>query len=356
MTENIYYFTKKAKMAFVGNKDVDKTILLSLNDFDLSNVCQTNTYFRSLCSEDSFWRIKTYQRFGKYLKDVSQLEKYIFQYSFNSWKSYYISLIDFLEKKYLGYFVPMRNGSRKLIGKYEDYRNAALKREDIRKLNNAIDDNDKKLYENIRKFSGLIGLDHVLRKCDLDKFLDKELGKDMLNPSSILIEIINLPNNSENILAYFLNSKDRRIHPEYFDNELLKLTIFDEYYKGFEGQSFKMVLKDSRVDPNPLLDQIASNANINSDITNLVLKDPRIQLDNIQETITEYLENPNSVYLPSMLKVFEAFLEKGGQLSELEYIINNIENRDEGIIAYYGGFIEEQKNPLHQQIISKLFF
>ena len=139
-------------MAFTGNKDVDRAILLKLDDVDLSNICQTDKYFKSLCSEESFWRTKTLQRFGNYLGDVSSIEKYMIKYKFKTWKSYYVSLVDFLENKYLGYFVPSKGGSRKVIRKFEDFRTAALKRGDIRKLNDIIDKNDAMLIENIERF------------------------------------------------------------------------------------------------------------------------------------------------------------------------------------------------------------
>jgi hypothetical protein len=40
---------------FTGMKDVDLLILSKLEDFDLINICNTNSYLRKLCNED-FWQ------------------------------------------------------------------------------------------------------------------------------------------------------------------------------------------------------------------------------------------------------------------------------------------------------------
>lgn len=333
-------------MAFTGNKDIDRAILLKLDDVDLSNICQTDKYFKSLCSEESFWRTKTLQRFGNYLGDVSSIEKYMIKYKFKTWKSYYVSLVDFLEKKYLGYFIPYKGGGLKVIRKFEDFRNTSLKREDIKKLNKVIDENDSILMENIRNF--------IIDSKEFKNFMDNQLDKDLLNPSSVFIssfEENSIDEYYQNIFTYLLNSKDRRIHPEYFDNELLKkLVVYEDPYDE-EGKLFKMVLNDERVDPNSLLGEIAIDE-IPDDYIQLVLVDPRVKLDNIRNTIKENIED--EILSNGFLEIFEAFLKKGGSLSELEYMIKNIQNRNEEVIENYEKFIEEHKNVLEQQIISKL--
>jgi hypothetical protein len=49
-------------MTFTGIKDVDMSILMRLEDQDLTNICQVNTYLASLCN-DNFYRQRTYLKF-----------------------------------------------------------------------------------------------------------------------------------------------------------------------------------------------------------------------------------------------------------------------------------------------------
>ena len=46
------------KLNFTGNKDVDISILSSLNYRDVLNICQTSTYFVNLCKDVRVWRNK----------------------------------------------------------------------------------------------------------------------------------------------------------------------------------------------------------------------------------------------------------------------------------------------------------
>lgn len=86
---------------FTGNRDVDLMILTEIKDKDLANICHTNSYFRSLCRDEQFWIRKTYKRFGNFLGDVLIKENIK---NFNSWKAYYINLVDNIEKMYNNYF------------------------------------------------------------------------------------------------------------------------------------------------------------------------------------------------------------------------------------------------------------
>ena len=48
----------------LGVKDVDRKILLELDDRSLLNTCQVDTRYRRLCNSDEFWRIRYIQQYG----------------------------------------------------------------------------------------------------------------------------------------------------------------------------------------------------------------------------------------------------------------------------------------------------
>jgi hypothetical protein len=48
-----------------GMKDIDRQILLNLNDSDLTSVRLTNKYLKSLCDDEEFWKLRYIQNFGK---------------------------------------------------------------------------------------------------------------------------------------------------------------------------------------------------------------------------------------------------------------------------------------------------
>lgn len=328
-------------MAFTGNKDVDRTILLRLDDYDLANICKTNTYFGLLCSEELLWKTKTLQRFGPSLGDIEQIEKYRTKYKYKTWRSYYISLIDFLEKKYLGYFLVHESDIRQ--------------RGDITELNTIIDQNNEILFEKISFF--LFDMDEKdLDKQEFHTFMDRLLDKDLIDPNFIFIEMLRnfcCEKYFKDILEYLLNRQDRRIHPEYHHNDLLeKLAIYE--YDGetdeYEYELFGMVLRDHRIDPNVGLYRIVINTEIPDGFSSLILQDPRIRLNDIRETIEIYIKLSNDHYVNGLLQLFEAFLQKGGSLSELENIVEN-ESKDN--IVYYRAFIRNTKNNLYIERIRK---
>jgi len=89
---------------FTGNKDVDINILNELDDRDLINFCKTSKYIRTICNNDNFWRIRTFNKF----KDICKKEN-------QTWKEYYIyrltHIIYVLEKNGLKVEVSVdRNG------------------------------------------------------------------------------------------------------------------------------------------------------------------------------------------------------------------------------------------------------
>ena len=82
---------------FTGNKDVDTQIMQNLNDTDLAKVCSLNSYTRKLCLDENFWMNRTMARFGTIIP-IDELVK--FKNEFNTWKKYYLDLVNFLEYIY----------------------------------------------------------------------------------------------------------------------------------------------------------------------------------------------------------------------------------------------------------------
>ena len=85
-------------MSFTRIKDVDLEILSKMNDRELGRICSTDIYFRNLCKNENFWRNRTIKRFTKYFGN--KLNYYFQESQSPTWREYYISVVDFLEKVY----------------------------------------------------------------------------------------------------------------------------------------------------------------------------------------------------------------------------------------------------------------
>jgi hypothetical protein len=340
-------------MAFIGNRDVDRIVLLNLDDSDLVNISQTNRYFRFLCS-DEIWRIKTLERFDYYLGGDTKIIQYMKEYGFVTWKSYYFSLKNFLEGKYLGRHTSIEK--RKDLITLDNYidKNTNRLLEDINNfLRNEEDEEDETIdiiidsYRNDRLLEEFLDAkeEFTIDKKSLEIFMDEALDDDMLNPNVIFENLVENFFNSEtsykisefaeSILEYMLNCKDKRIHPEYRYNDLLdKLLRFEDTQKG-EGKLFKMVLKDPRVDPNHVTSSI-SHLVISKEIANLIFFDPRVKLDDIYLVMDAFIRSETDPV--DLIPVFEAFLNKGAPLFRVIDMLNKIRNynkRDSKILRHY---------------------
>ena len=83
-----------------GDKNTDYEVLYNLNDYDLGNMCQVNKYTQELCGNDTFWMNRTLTRFTPIFGTIEEIKKYKEQNNFNTWRKYYIDLVDFMEKFY----------------------------------------------------------------------------------------------------------------------------------------------------------------------------------------------------------------------------------------------------------------
>lgn len=70
-----------------GNKDVDNLILEQLKDKELLEVCLVNKYANHLCNNDSFWKKRFIDKYGK-----TNLK---YNSSNTKWKKFYLSILLF---------------------------------------------------------------------------------------------------------------------------------------------------------------------------------------------------------------------------------------------------------------------
>ena len=83
-----------------GNKNTDYEMLYNLDDYNLGNMCQVNQYTRELCGNDVFWMNRTLRRFASIFGTVEAIKNYKEQNNFNTWRKYYIDLVNFMENFY----------------------------------------------------------------------------------------------------------------------------------------------------------------------------------------------------------------------------------------------------------------
>lgn len=170
-------------MSLSRAKDTDYEIMYKLDDRELGRLCSTDTYFRELCKNDTFWRNRSIQRFGKYLRSVEIMNNFRKQYKFPDWRSYYISLVDFLQKELYHHYSLIRSN---------------IRRKDLRILAYYIEENMEKLENEVRN--------------NFYEYKWKNLLKlDLINPNDLL----NFRNSKESIeiYDYVLSSDDERVDP-----------------------------------------------------------------------------------------------------------------------------------------------
>lgn len=237
---------------FTGNKETDKIVLSQLDDYDLSSACTTNKHLNEICKDETFWRNRTLARFGPYLGNAEQIKEYMKNYDFETWKKYYISLIDFLEKVYDGTISvkPQRKkiGSRK-PGAVPIKDNS---REDLEILKGIIDRNNQELDEIV---TGYVG-ENFAKEKNMKNFysvLDKELNRDMINPNILFVPNDLVDERLGPQIMYLLNSKDKRIRPNYDDFQVIREFANNHDYRADNANDvFTRLVNDDRINPNVL--------------------------------------------------------------------------------------------------------
>lgn len=74
-----------------------------LSDEELGKFCSTDKKINKLCKDETFWRNRTFNRFSEVFTP-EELTLYKEKFSPESWRNYYISLVNVMEQMYDGLF------------------------------------------------------------------------------------------------------------------------------------------------------------------------------------------------------------------------------------------------------------
>ena len=74
-----------------GQRDSDLVIFENLDDRDLFNLCQVNTYTKKLCQNETFWRNRFFKKFGPFNQKNKD----------KTWKRLYLQVVYFFDKYFL---------------------------------------------------------------------------------------------------------------------------------------------------------------------------------------------------------------------------------------------------------------
>ena len=97
---------------FTNDKNLDMIIMNKLNDYELGRVCQTNSYAKSICDSEIFWLNRYITKYGKFLGTPEEIKE---KGGFNTWKQYYTSTKNVLEK---GTYKNVLMSNRKIVKRY----------------------------------------------------------------------------------------------------------------------------------------------------------------------------------------------------------------------------------------------
>ena len=244
-------------MSFTRIKDVDLEILSKMNDRELGRICSTDKYFRNLCKNDDFWRNRTMKRFGKYFGD--KLYYYFQETQLPTWREYYISVVDFLEKIYNRQLI--RLGGRR----------------DLQLLVRMIKQNHEILKEEIKK--------------RFEKGVWKEILKlELVNPN-VAFDYYDHPlQNGEILIRYLLTLSDERIKP---------YVALKKYL-------------DAELDLDQDEDYMILDTKIRKKLAEMILDDARVNIENVSQIVADILPR----YHIEEFELFDLYLkyivEKGG--------------------------------------------
>lgn len=77
-------------MALTGNKQTDLEVMYRLDDRSLLTYCMVNRYAHNLCNNETFWRNRFVQRFGKTASEYKREDR--------TWKMHYLMVISNLNE------------------------------------------------------------------------------------------------------------------------------------------------------------------------------------------------------------------------------------------------------------------
>lgn len=260
------------KTNLTGNRDVDYLFLDNLNDYYLGQICKLNQYTRNLCKNETFWKNRTIKRFTPVFGNYETINDYREKYGYNSWRDYYISLVDSMQKYFTNaiYFYSKEN------------------RDDTMLLLKYIYENTKKYvtcYRNNEYNCSLKWLEEDL--INLNQIFD--IASEKKNLQNILL-ILNLPFftiNYDNIEKILSNFNDISILLEKRNNYRIRKIILE------------FLLINSKYGLNALLTYIENGNEILDALFMVIINGNRIP----KKTIKKYLD---------------AAIEKGSTKSEIK--------------------------------------
>jgi hypothetical protein len=209
---------------FTGTRATDLLVLQEMSDNDLANVCQTNKYFRGLCEDENFWRIRTVKNYGPYIvpdyedKEYEYIRKHYMGRN-TTWKKYYLWLSNAVQNPLYGIILLFQNPREDLYevlnGEFEVYKD---------------DPNLWKPHTEIRDGEEIIDAGHPDSQVKLKPWYDSFLFPNNLNQYHTIDEIFYAIIN-----PYDLRKRGKLTLPpgQQFDFN------YDPYYKMPDGKVYR---------------------------------------------------------------------------------------------------------------------
>lgn len=274
-------------MNFTGIRDLDLEILSKLDDEELGKICSANKYFRELCKNEDFWRNRTVQKFGKYLGSVETMNNYR---SKNTWRTYYIHLVDVVYKA---------------LQEPLTYERKKWKNEDEKILDQIIVKNTEEL-------------EHQLFE-NFNEYKWKEiLKRELIDPNKFSY-------------GYYLEDHEENRER----NEFLE---------------YILNLNDKRINPNLALENLIYFGK-NEPIVKKYLDDPRISIDSVIESILLWKGNKFNIE-ESSLSLFIDFIVSHNAVDELKEALDEIE--DKYVLEYIYNYLGIKNKEILSEIYNIL--
>lgn len=134
-----------------GDRDANYNILNRLSDQELVNFCETSKKLHDLCNDDELWRIRTYEKLGRYLSPLNPSDFIV-----TNWKDYYTGMVKNIREYLNGKITFFRGNPVKTENKLfpgsnigipgGNSKRSEIKGEDVKTVLNAIEKENKEYY------------------------------------------------------------------------------------------------------------------------------------------------------------------------------------------------------------------